>query len=190
MTPVYEIQSEILTLLNEWKDFVWSIDAPALLTRKGKFFKEERSEYATSIECLKSMDHESHDGFPPDSHGYDFNQMATWIKDGHVKDLDLGQKILEKSHWLDNELGGILGTGYYGKKTEPEKIMWHSAYSGEPRLTLGYVIFEEKLWKMMIEEIVGENLVWPLAPFDPSMLPTHGYAKGDNFKTPDDLDMS
>ena len=67
--------------------------------------------------------------------------------------------------------GWHMKTGYYGKKEEEEKIMWHSAYGGEPRLTLGYVIFDEKLWKMMIEDIVGKELVWPLAPFDPSMLP-------------------
>ena len=55
-----------------------------------KFFKENRSKYATSIECLNSMgDHAEHDGFPPDSHGYDFNQIATWVKNDNIKDLDL-----------------------------------------------------------------------------------------------------
>jgi hypothetical protein len=67
--------------------------------------------------------------------------------------------------------GWHMKTGYYGKKEEHEKIMWHSAYAGEPRLTLGYVVYNEDLWKMMIEEIAGKDLVWPLAPFDPSMLP-------------------
>ena len=244
MTPIYEIQSDLLTLLDEWKDFIWSLDMSKIMTRKGKFFRENRSKYATSIECLSSMEHDTHDGFPPDSHGYDFNQMQTWMKDGLMTDLDLGNKIMDKSHWLDKELGGMLGTrfcalkmwypkdgyiawhnnwnvpgynilftytetgngywrhinpegskgkinkpfdkhlvhipdvpgwhmktGYYGKKQEEEKIMWHSAYGGEPRLTLGYVIFEDKLWKMMIEDFVGKDLVWALAPFDPSMLP-------------------
>ena len=90
MTPVYEIQSEILTLLDEWKDFVWGLDMSKLMTRKGKFFRENRSKYATSVECLSSMEHDTHDGFPPDSHGYDFNQMQTWMKDGLMTDLDLG----------------------------------------------------------------------------------------------------
>ena len=49
--------------------------------------------------------------------------------------------------------------------------MWHSAYAGERRITLGYVVFNEEIWKNMIEDIAGKELVWPLAPFDPSMLP-------------------
>jgi hypothetical protein len=35
-------------------------------------------------------------------------------------------------------------------------------------MTLGYVIFEEKLWQNTVEEIAGEELVWPLAPYDPN----------------------
>ena len=244
MTPIYQIESEILNLLDEWKNFVWGLDMTRLMKRRGKFFRENRSEYACSIECLSSMIHEEHDGFPPDSHGYDFNQIATWVKSDQNVDMEYADLIQEKSHWLDNELGGILSirfcalkmwypkdgyiawhnnwnvpgynilftysptgngywrninpagstgeinkpldehlvhipdvpgwhmkTGYYGKKDEHEKIMWHSAYAGEPRLTLGYVVFNEDLWKMMIEEITGKELVWPLAPFDPSMLP-------------------
>jgi hypothetical protein len=62
-------------------------------------------------------------------------------------------------------------TGYYGKEDEEDKIMWHSAYGGEPRMTLGYVVHNEDLWKNMVEDIAGKALVWPLAPFDPSMLP-------------------
>ena len=57
------------------------------------------------------------------------------------------------------------------KKEEEDKIMWHSAYGGEPRMTLGYVVYNEEIWKNMVEDIAGKALVWPLAPFDPSMLP-------------------
>ena len=67
--------------------------------------------------------------------------------------------------------GWHMKTGYYGKKEEEDKIMWHSAYSGEPRMTLGYVVKDENLWKMMVEDICGKELLWPLAPFDKSMLP-------------------
>mgnify|MGYP004090540807 FL=1 len=80
-----------------------------LMQRKGKFFRENRSKYATSIECLSSMEHDTHDGYPPDSHGYDFNQIATWVKNDNIKDKDIAKVIQEKSHWLDNELGSILG---------------------------------------------------------------------------------
>ena len=100
MTPIYEIQSEILTLLNEWKEFVWGLDMARLMKRRGKFFREDRSEFATSVECLSSMDHEEHDGFPPDSHGYDFNQIATWVKNDQNIDLDLAAKIKKKDNGL------------------------------------------------------------------------------------------
>ena len=36
--------------------------------------KENRPEFSTSLECLESMPHEDHDGFPPDSFGYDMNE--------------------------------------------------------------------------------------------------------------------
>ena len=41
-------------------------------------------------------------------------------------------------------------------------------------MTLGYVVFDEKLWKMMIEEITGIEVPWPLDEWDPSMLPEGG----------------
>ena len=61
--------------LDEWKDFIWSLNLEETFgpnktykDKGGKFFKENRSKYATSIECLRSMDHMDHDGFPPDSY--------------------------------------------------------------------------------------------------------------------------
>ena len=64
--------------------------------------------------------------------------------------------------------GWTCKVGYYGRKSEHEKIVWHTAFSNSPRMTLGYVIFEEKLWQNTVEEIAGEELVWPLAPYDPN----------------------
>ena len=62
MTPVYQIQSEILTYLDEWKDFIWSLDLAENFgedkkykARGGKFFKEKRAAYASSVECLMSL---------------------------------------------------------------------------------------------------------------------------------------
>lgn len=241
-----------MTYLDEWKDFIWSLNLEETFgpnktykDKGGKFFKENRSKYATSIECLRSMDHMDHDGFPPDSYGYDFNQVAKWIEGGQIS-RDLGKPLLEKSHWLDENLGAYLGTrfcalkmwyppegyiawhtnwnvpsynilftynsgedgagywrhmdptgsdspvpnqikegegdtklvhipdphgwsckvGYYGRKDEHEKIVWHSAYATAPRMTLGYVVYEEVLWRDMVEEIAGSQDVWPLAPYD------------------------
>ena len=56
MTPIYQIQSEILTYLDEWKEFVWSLDLEENFgpdkkykARGGKFYKEGRAEYALSL---------------------------------------------------------------------------------------------------------------------------------------------
>ena len=115
MTPIYQIQSEILTYLDEWQKFIWDLDLPnnfgqgkKFKARGGKFFKEGRSEYASSVECLNSLRHDEHDGYPPDSYGYDFNQIATWIKSGTLS-ADIGKPLAEKSQWLDDNLGAYLG---------------------------------------------------------------------------------
>lgn len=248
MTPIYQIQSEILTYLDEWKEFVWSLDLEENFgpdkkykARGGKFFKEGRSEYACSVECLQTINHMEHDGYPPDSYGFDLNQIGTWMKSGHT-DPEVGAPLMEKSKWLDDNLGAYLGyrfcalkmwyppkgyiswhtnwnvpsynilftynptgegfwrhidptgsdspkpnltggneanvvtipdakgwsckVGYYGRKEEHEKIVWHTAYADVPRITLGYVIYDEGIWKNAVEEIAGTDLVWPLAPYD------------------------
>lgn len=264
MTPIYEIQSEILTYLNEWSDFVWSLNLEENFgfgkenkfeAKGGKFFKEKRSEYSCSPECIKSMPHDTHDGFPPDSMGYDFNQMATWIKHDRI-DPAMAEPILEKSRWLDNTLGNYMGSrfcalkmwyppegyiawhtnwnvpgynilmtynpdgdgyfrfvdpsgaqghkpnglnkgdnksleqniitipdkpgwsmkvGYYGKKEEHDKILWHSAYSKTPRINLGYVVYDVNLWKDMVEELTGEEFQWPIKELDNSKIEKFKY---------------
>jgi len=254
MTPIYDIQPDILELLNEWQRYVFDLDLDYFMSRKGKggkFFQEGRSEYSCSMECLRNFvadgGGDRHDGFPPDAHGYDFNQMATWIKHDDV-DIKLAREVMEKSQWLDKELGGLINsrfcalkiyypkngyiawhtnhnvpgynllftynhtgdgywrhidpegstgiindisddsklvhipdvkgwhlkTGYYGKSSEHEQVMWHAAVGG-PRITLGYVIFDKKMWQMMIEEISGKEQVWPLAKWDPDSIPDAGY---------------
>ncbi len=247
MTPILTIQSEILKFLDEWKDFVWDLDMvenfgpdKKYRDRGGKFHKEDRAEYASSVECLMSLDHMTHDGFPPDSYGYDFNQVGRWVESGNTP-ADVAKPLVEKSKWLDDNLGNYIGyrfcalkmwyppqgyvswhtnwnvpgynilftynptgdgywrhvdptgsdsprpnlgennenvitipdqagwtckTGYYGKKHEHDKIIWHTAYSNEPRMTLGYVVHDKQLWMDVVEEIAGEPLIWPLKPYD------------------------
>ena len=47
--------------------------------------------------------------------------------------------------------------GYYGKKEEHNKIMWHAAYGG-PRITLGWGVFDEHIWEDIIEELTSEEV--------------------------------
>ena len=42
--------------------------------------------------------------------------------------------------------------GYYGEKKEHDEIMWHSAYGG-PRITLGWVVFDQNIWDDIVEEL-------------------------------------
>lgn len=57
---------------------------------------------------------------------------------------------------VDDNPGWHCKVGYFGSKSEFDKIMWHSAYTKEPRLTLAYIIYDRLIWENLIEEIRGE----------------------------------
>ena len=235
MRQVLTLPTDLLTVLNKYSDWVSQnrpdVNLPNWKT-KVKFYKEDRSEFSTSLDCLKSMNHQEHDGFPPDSFGYDLNEPTlrkTLEHEGHrfsPDEKDWIQKYIEKSQELDDTLGAYIGykfcalkmfypengyiawhtnwnvpgfnclftwnptgngywrhldstqeqpgsilpdpdsklvhmqdpvgwhckLGYYGEKNEHNKIMWHSAYGG-PRITLGWVVFDENIWEDIIEEV-------------------------------------
>ena len=239
MRQVLTLPTDLLTVLDEYSDWVSQnppdVNLPNWRT-KGKFFKENRSEYAASVECLKSSPADTHDGYPPDSYGYDLNEPTlrkTLEVEGHRFTSDEKEwikKYIEKSQDLDDTLGAYIGykfcalkmyypkdgyiawhtnwnvpgfnclftwnptgegywrhldssgekpgsiranpdiklvhiddvpgwhckLGYYGKKEEHNKIMWHAAYGG-PRITLGWVVFDENIWEDIIEELTSEE---------------------------------
>ena len=239
MRQVLTLPTDLLTVLNEYSDWVSQnppdVNLPNWRT-KGKFYNENRSEYAASVECLKSSPAETHDGYPPDSYGYDLNEPTlrkTLQEEGDrfsANEKEWIQKYLEKSIELDDTLGSYIGykfcalkmyypkdgyiawhtnwnvpgfnclftwnptgegywrhldssgekpgsiranpdmklvhiddvpgwhckLGYYGKKEEHNKIMWHAAYGG-PRITLGWVVFDENIWEDIIEELTSEE---------------------------------
>ena len=239
MRQVLTLPTDLLTVLNEYSDFISNnppdVNLPNWKT-KGKFKKEDRSEYAASLECLKSTSADSHDGFPPDSFGYDLNEPTlkkTLEHEGHrftPDEIEWIQTYIKKSQELDDTLGAYIGykfcalkmyypadgyiawhtnwnvpgfnclftwgdgngywrhldstkeepgsirpdpdkhlvhmqdvpgwhckLGYYGKKDEHNKIMWHAAYGG-PRITLGWVVFDEHIWEDIIEELTSEEV--------------------------------
>ena len=245
MKQILTLNTDLLQILNKYSNFIMENRPDKNLPNwktKGKFRKENRSEFSTSIECLKSMDHANHDGFPPDSYGYDMNE-PTLIKtldhfkytpDGRTADANLTKEeedwikiYIEKSQELDDELGTYIGykfcalkmfypedgyiawhtnwnvpgfnclftygdgngywrnldssqekpgsiipdpdtklvhmqdpkgwhckLGYYGKKEEHDKIMWHAAYGG-PRITLGWVVYDENIWADIVDELTN-----------------------------------
>jgi len=233
MRQVLTLTSEILTVLDEYRDFVLANRPDKIFSDnwpvKGKFLKEDRPQYATSLECIKSMKPETHDGFPPDSYGYDLNEptIKQTLPRLSPEERVHAEKFLEKSRWLDDTLGNLLGyrfcalkmfypengyiawhtnwnvpgynaiftwsdgtgywrhidstnekegsimadpeknlvhlqdkdgwhvkLGYYGRKEEHNRIVWHSAFGG-PRITLGFVVFDENIWADVVEELTA-----------------------------------
>jgi len=236
MRQVLTLPTDLLKLLDEYQQFVINNRPDKLLPNwktKGKFMKEGRPEYSTSIECLKSMPADTHDGYPPDSYGYDMNaptlqRVLAEDSDRFTQaEKDAIQMYIEKSEELDDTLGAYIGykfcalkmfypedgyiawhtnwnvpgynclftwsdgtgywrnldstdekpgsimpdpdtklvhlqdkdgwhckLGYYGKKEEHNRIMWHSAYGG-PRITLGFVVYDINIWNDIVEEITS-----------------------------------
>tara|TARA_R100000951_G_scaffold116156_2_gene126770 strand:- start:859 stop:1575 length:717 start_codon:yes stop_codon:yes gene_type:complete len=234
MKQLLTLPTDLLTLLDEYKDFILNNRPDKTLPNwktKGKFKNEDRSEFATSLECLKSMDPKTHDGFPPDSYGYDLNAptlIKTLEHEGSrfsKEEKEWIHKYKEMSDKIDDTLGAYIGykfcalkmfypedgyiawhtnwnvpgfnclftysdgtgywrnldatneepgsimpdpetklvhlqdkdgwhckLGYYGKKEEHNKIMWHSAYGG-PRITLGFVVFDEAIWEDIVDQL-------------------------------------
>ena len=66
MKQLLTLPTDLLTLLDEYKDFVLNNRPDKNLPNwktKGKFKSEDRSEFSTSIECLQSMNAETRHGF-------------------------------------------------------------------------------------------------------------------------------
>jgi hypothetical protein len=60
---------------------------------------------------------------------------------------------LNKLVHIDDVPGWHCKVGYFGKKEEADRVVWHSAYTREPRLTVSYVVFEKAIWENMVEEL-------------------------------------
>ena len=239
MRKVLTLPAEVLTYLNEYQQFILDNPPNEKLPNwpsKGKFFKEGRPEYAASWDCLKNTPVESHDGFPPDSYGFDLNQTSMdQVLKRHRSELTADeikwcQKYRDKADWVDDKIGTYIGfrfcalkmfypadgyiawhtnwnvagfnclftwsdgsgywrnldpthekpgslqadvdkhgvhiqdengwhckLGYYGRKEEHDKIMWHAAYGG-PRITLGFVVSDPAIWEDIVDELTSEEL--------------------------------
>ena len=43
--------------------------------------------------------------------------------------------------------------GYFGAKNETDRLVWHSAFTDEPRLTVSYVVYDKSIWDSMVGEL-------------------------------------
>lgn len=89
-----------------------------------------------------------------------YNIIFTYSKggDGYWRHIDpIGSNTHkpdpEKLVHIPDQPGWHCKIGYYGTKAETDKLVWHSAYTNEPRITMGYVIYDEAIWRNMVEEI-------------------------------------
>ena len=100
MKQILTLSTDLLQILDKYSKFISENRPDKNLPNwrtKGKFKSEGRSEFATSLECIKSMPHDKHDGFPPDSFGYDMNEptLLKTLQDDNYKQL--GSQALEFS---------------------------------------------------------------------------------------------
>lgn len=57
----------------------------------------------------------------------------------------------------DDKKGWNLKVGYYGDRSEQDKIWWHCARAYSERITLAYVIPNLDMWEGMIEDLIIPN---------------------------------
>lgn len=85
-----------------------------------------------------------------------YNLLLSWSETGagyfKYQDLDDGKMVIAQ----DNP-GWTCKVGYFGNFQEPDKMLWHCANAEhEERVTLGYIIPHEGLWRSMWEDIQSE----------------------------------
>lgn len=56
-------------------------------------------------------------------------------------------------HVAADQKGWMVKVGYFGAFDEPDKLIWHCAGTKTHRITFGYVIPDEYMWNMMVDDI-------------------------------------
>jgi hypothetical protein len=82
-----------------------------------------------------------------------YNILLSWSKDG-TGYFRYQDPITKEIVTMQDTPGWTCKVGYYGPWKEPNRIVWHCANAEhEERLTLGYIIPHEGLWRDMIDDI-------------------------------------
>lgn len=94
--------------------------------------------------------------------GYNIILTHSTTGSGYWRHIDpAGSKSLmpdtEKLVHIQDTQGWHCKVGYFGSKAEADRVMWHCAYTPEPRITVSYVIYDFEIWKNMVSELKGEN---------------------------------
>jgi|TARA_R110002126_G_scaffold99745_2_gene231030 hypothetical protein len=82
-----------------------------------------------------------------------YNTLISYSEtgDGWFKFQD---PITKEFHKMKDKSGWTVKAGYFGSWKEPDKIYWHCASTKTHRITFGYVIPDENMWNMMIDDII------------------------------------
>ena len=67
--------------------------------------------------------------------------------DGWFKYYDMHKKEIVTMH---DKPGWTAKVGYYGEKSESDKIVWHCAKTTNPRITVSYVVRDQSMWEDMV----------------------------------------
>lgn len=70
--------------------------------------------------------------------------------DGYFVHYD--HKTKQYEYFYDKP-GWNVKAGYFGSDQEPDKMYWHAAKTKTPRLTFSYIIYDENIWKDMMDDI-------------------------------------
>ena len=54
---------------------------------------------------------------------------------------------------IKDQAGWNCKAGYFGNRAETNRLMWHCAYTREPRLTLSYIIQDKAIWENLVAEL-------------------------------------
>ena len=89
-----------------------------------------------------------------------YNIIFTFSKNGkgHWRHIDPSNALdvvprPEKLVHIEDVPGWHCKMGYFGSKDQTDKIVWHSAFTFEPRVTISYVIHERAVWENLLEEL-------------------------------------
>jgi hypothetical protein len=89
------------------------------------------------------------------AHGY--NILLTYNPEEHGGYFRYRDPVTKEIVTLWDPKGWSVKVGYFGRRSETDKVWYHCAGSKSKRLTLGYVIPDEAMWKMMVEDITGQD---------------------------------
>ena len=101
MTPIYQIQSEILTYLNEWQEFIWGLDLHNNFGKDKKMVEMFFNSVFLSIDANPNDDDMVYQ-IPDTSEPYNIDLLNIYLKglcQAHLSDREY--QVLRLSYGLD-----------------------------------------------------------------------------------------